>query len=269
LLKEIIRSVDRMKKRWLAGIMTLLFILVLVPSVLAANPLTVKVDGKNVFFPDAQPYINQDSRTMVPIRFISEELGAQVVWNQADNKVEIHYNGKLVVIVIDQFTYYVDGQALEMDTRAIILNYRTMVPIRFISQALGAGVIWDADTNSVIIATVPVQPHPSQPPVQSIGDGKATIKYTAGAMNFKKISLTNVSGVNDAAKYMVSETPYLTGIGVELIFLPEGSIEAGAPTTTLRIYNSSRQLVGEGTITYPTGLEVGKTVTLTVDIKTY
>ncbi|WP_010248653.1 stalk domain-containing protein [Acetivibrio cellulolyticus] len=65
-------------------VLTVVFILTILVSsfsLAAEMPLRVVVDGEKVSFPDVQPFIDGNGRTQVPVRFVSEELGAQVDWN--------------------------------------------------------------------------------------------------------------------------------------------------------------------------------------------
>ncbi len=109
--------------------------------------VSVTVDGKLVEF-DAQPYINQDARTMVPIRFVSEKLGAIVDWNEASRTVTIKSKATTLAMTIDSNAVLQNGTTGYMDTTAVIKQNRTMVPLRFISEYLGAKVDWD-NTNLI------------------------------------------------------------------------------------------------------------------------
>ena len=105
-------------------------------------------DNKSVI-----PYINEDNRTMVPLRFIAEALGAEVGWDDGSRQVTIDSGGNTVVLTIDSETYALNGESHSMDTAPEInagLN-RTMVPVRFIMEALGMSVEWDAENRLVII----------------------------------------------------------------------------------------------------------------------
>lgn len=104
--------------------------------------VSVTVDGKQVEF-DAQPYINQDNRTMVPIRFVSEKLGAIVDWDEASRTVTIKSKTTTLAMAIDSNAVLQNGTTGYMDTTAVIKQNRTMVPLRFISEYLGAIVNWD------------------------------------------------------------------------------------------------------------------------------
>ena len=85
-----------------------------------------------------------NNRTMVPLRFIGEALGAEVNWMAETRTVIIALNGREVKMIIDQSTS-------EMDTPPTIREGRTLVPVRFISESLGADVVWYPSNKTVSI----------------------------------------------------------------------------------------------------------------------
>ena len=93
---------------------------------------------------DAAPLISQN-RTMVPLRFIVEAFGANVSWAQDTKTVTIVIDGKVLTMRINQ-------ELEDFGAAPIISNGRTMVPIRYISEELGANVIWVPSTKTVAIA---------------------------------------------------------------------------------------------------------------------
>jgi len=117
----------------------------------ANSEITVYVNGKKIAF-DQKPIIS-NSRTLVPIRFISEELGATVSWDAQENKVGIIKGSDSIMLYANKTQATINGNVIELDTSPIILNGRTLVPIRFIAEAFNATVDWDASTYSVIITT--------------------------------------------------------------------------------------------------------------------
>lgn len=91
-----------------------------------------------------------NSRTLVPVRAIFDAFGAEVSWNDALKQATISGNKK-IVFTIGSNTATVDGKSVFMDTSALIINNRTMVPLRFISETLGYSVKWDDASSSVYI----------------------------------------------------------------------------------------------------------------------
>jgi len=112
----------------------------------------VYIDGVEVDFPDIKPYISND-RTLVPIRFISEQLGASVNWNNDNGTVVISKDDDNIKLAIGSTEIVRNGISSTIDVAPVITNSRTMVPLRFVSEQLGAVVDWDVVKNSVLIAT--------------------------------------------------------------------------------------------------------------------
>ena len=108
------------------------------------DDFSVKYNGYTVAFPDAQPRVNADNRTLVPIRFVAEKMGADVAWNGDTKTATISKDGTVVEITIGNKTLKVNknGEAstVTMDTVAEIAEGRTLVPVRFVAEALGAWV---------------------------------------------------------------------------------------------------------------------------------
>lgn len=114
-----------------------------------AQDVQVFVDGSRVGF-DQAPVL-MDGRTLVPLRGVFEQMGATVVWDAAQRRVLANSGGTQVVLPIGSYTAYVDGQPLRLDVPAMIVNARTLVPLRFIAESLGAEVAWNAASRTVVI----------------------------------------------------------------------------------------------------------------------
>ncbi len=101
---------------------------------------------------DAPPFIDsKTSRTLVPLRFISEAFGADVQWDPLNKAVTVTLNGKVVKLQIGNNQAMVDSQVVNLDQPPVIVDSRTFIPIRFISEAFGAEVQWNGDTKTVTI----------------------------------------------------------------------------------------------------------------------
>ncbi len=137
----------------LTTILMMLSINVLAVCPCTQNTVAVYVDGEKLSFPDQAPFINPDNRTLVPVRFVSEALGADVEWNGEQQRVDISHQGKGIKLTIGQKEAQVDTGIVTLDTNAAITNSRTMVPLRFVSECLGAQVRWEAAERAVYITT--------------------------------------------------------------------------------------------------------------------
>ncbi|GKX31184.1 hypothetical protein SH1V18_36640 [Vallitalea longa] len=142
-----------MKKTVICMVAVILLTAMMVSTVTAKTYVTVTVEGEIVDFPDARPFIDANNRTLVPIRFISEALDGQVSWDGDLQQATIKYNNKVIKLVINKKEITVNNQAKVMDTQAILKDSRTYVPVRFVSEAMGANVKWDS-TNSIVIITL-------------------------------------------------------------------------------------------------------------------
>ena len=105
----------------------------------------------NTHVNDVAPII-KNSRTMLPIRIVAENLGASVSWNNSLRKVTIEKSGTYIEIFIDSAYAKVNGNVVILDSPAFIQNDRTYLPVRFIAENLGAEVIWNDYSRDVIIA---------------------------------------------------------------------------------------------------------------------
>jgi len=99
---------------------------------------------------DAAPY-NPSGTTLVPLRGILEALGAEVLWHGETRQVEIKRNGLNVMLTIDSNIATVNGQEVTMIEPAQIINDRTMIPLRFVSENLGYKVDWYSETQMIDI----------------------------------------------------------------------------------------------------------------------
>lgn len=104
--------------------------------------IKMSVDDKEVIFPDALPFVDENSRTLSPIRAISEAAGFTVAWDSAEQKVTISKDGNIIILYIGSPLVSVNGKAVTMDTKAQIINGRTYIPVRFIGESLGYEVLW-------------------------------------------------------------------------------------------------------------------------------
>ncbi len=125
--------------------------LILAGAASAAENISVYIDG-NILNTAREPYLEGD-RTMVPMRSIFEALGCDVEWNEAAQSVTSKKGGRVIIMSIDSKVMYVDGGAVELDVPPRLVSDTTFVPLRAVSEALGCGVTWSDDTNSVFIVT--------------------------------------------------------------------------------------------------------------------
>ena len=115
--------------------------------------VTVTLDGAEVLFPDAQPFIDARDRTLVPIRFVSEAMGANVDWDNDANTTIIHKDNDTITYKIGDMKAFLNGEMHVFDTYGILKEDRTFVPLRFISEMFSCGVEWNGETVTVLITS--------------------------------------------------------------------------------------------------------------------
>lgn len=114
-------------------------------------------------------YLGQDGRTLVPVRTVAEALGATVVWVPENRQVLLLRGEQTIVLTLGSASAAVDGVPLDLPggVPAGVVKWEgkesTMVPLRFVSEQLGAQVEWDNDTFTAHIATVQ-DPEPDPDP---------------------------------------------------------------------------------------------------------
>jgi N-acetylmuramoyl-L-alanine amidase len=102
---------------------------------------------------DVDPLI-EEGRTLLPARALFEKLGGSVSWNASKREVTILYEGKTIVLTINNNIAIVNSQKVKMDVPAKIVNSRTVIPIRFVSENFGLFVEWDGAKRLVSVDTV-------------------------------------------------------------------------------------------------------------------
>jgi hypothetical protein len=117
------------------------------------SAVSLQVDDKpyTVSSGDPSPYINADGRTMVPLRFISEGLGATVTWIPETNQAMIVKGNTTIYVTVGLNQIVVNGTNVNMDTTAENTNGRMFVPARYVAESLGAEVDYNYDFNRVYI----------------------------------------------------------------------------------------------------------------------
>ncbi len=146
----------------LGGVLITLLALtaMLTGTALAAEPeagISVQLNGEFIVFDDAVPEITND-RTFLPFRAVLEAIGAEVGYDAETSTVSAKRDGVDMSMVLGQNTAAIveDGQTrtVEMDVAAYVKNGRTYVPVRFVAEAFGCNVGWDANSRTVIIVDV-------------------------------------------------------------------------------------------------------------------
>ena len=112
--------------------------------------VTVIVKGENVIF-DQKPVII-DGRTLVPVRYVVEKLGYNVEWDGTTHTVYIK-NSTIQNLVVqgEDIKVLVNNELIQFDVAPVIINGRTLIPIRAVVEKMGCNVEWDGDLQVVYI----------------------------------------------------------------------------------------------------------------------
>ncbi len=114
--------------------------------------VAVTVNGEPVQWSDAVPFIDTNSRTMVPLRAVADVLGLTVNWDGAKREASFSDGTKTIFFPIGGSAARTEtGAAVKMDTAAVIVNDRTYAPVRYLAEFFGYTVGWDGKTRTVII----------------------------------------------------------------------------------------------------------------------
>ena len=115
----------------------------------SADEIKVIVNGKTLAF-DVPPQLIND-RVLVPVRKIFEEIGAEVEWDDKTNTVTSNKDGTIVVLVIGDSYPTINGRTVAIDQPAVVVEGRTLAPVRFVAEAFGGKVEWADAENTVYI----------------------------------------------------------------------------------------------------------------------
>lgn len=151
---------------------SILAVLLALPALCGPN-LQVLVDQQPLSFD--QPPIMQEGRVLVPLRGVFESLGADVVYLASSRTIKATRGRTQVELTLGSRSAMVDGRSVYLDVPAISHGGRTMVPLRFVSEALGADVDWQAATRTVSITSAPSTGQPP-PPVTPPPAGRLNIQ---------------------------------------------------------------------------------------------
>lgn len=153
-----------------------------------AQQISVKVDGRRVVFPDANP-IEMQGRILVPARGVFEQLGAYVHWFPQPRIVRVRDQRVCLVLPAGARQILVSGAQATIDVPMRVIAGRAMVPLRFVSESTGSAVHWDAATRTVHVVTAAAAcpekpaPKPCPEPLQIASlNHSATGLLTAGSL---------------------------------------------------------------------------------------
>lgn len=118
-------------------------------KILAKQKITVKYNGQELS--GDVPACISDGRTLVPLRLIFDAMGAEVKWDDTDKSITSSLADRTVVMKVGEQTMTKNGETVALDVPPVIMNGRTLVPVRAVAESFDADVRWDAESKTVII----------------------------------------------------------------------------------------------------------------------
>jgi len=245
-----------------AGVATLALAGSGVGQAMAAPTAQVQLNGQPLATRVAPLVTN--GRTLVPMRDIFEALGASVQWNAATHDVMATRGAKKVWLQIGNKVALVNDKRVMLDQAAMLHNGSTMVPLRFVSESLGANVMWN-DTQRIASIFTPVRTGSETLPArtitvpanaivrvkmdQALSSATARVGDTFTATVVSKQpgdsefpAGSRISGVVTEARAKTKDAPGVLGVDFNTLLLPDGarypidgnlaSLEAGSVTET-------------------------------------
>jgi hypothetical protein len=137
-------------RRLLAPLLMLVLVFgTALPALAEEPPIQVTLEGEQLSF-DVPPFIS-NGRTLVPVRALAEALGFAVDYDDPERRVTLTRRDEIILLWIDSDQVVVNGVPGTIDQPATLRESRTFVPVRFVSESLGAHVDWDQATWTVLL----------------------------------------------------------------------------------------------------------------------
>ncbi len=112
---------------------------------------TVYVNFNGCFLGFSTPPVIENGRTLVPMRFLFEQMGADVEWEPETSTASARIGDTEIKFSIDSADVTVNGEPVKVDVPARLIDGKTMVPLRFLSEELGYTVTWDEKTRTAVV----------------------------------------------------------------------------------------------------------------------
>jgi len=132
--------------------MILILVLLLSTQVHAEQNITLSVDGVEVKL-DQQPYLNDNSELMIPLRFIDEVPLGIVMWDQETEMIMVYYNDRIIKFKANSFEVDINNDIKIIESEIVLKNSSTYVPECFVIEALGLDLKWNFENQRAEILT--------------------------------------------------------------------------------------------------------------------
>lgn len=183
---------------------------------LQINNDIMTVNNENVTLDSAPQIIN--GRTLVPVRAVIENMGGSAQWDSSTQTSTLNYNNNVIKLTVGSTNAYFNGEEHILDTAPAIINGRTMLPIRFITESFGFDTLWENDSQTVVIKkSIETAVEKTSEPVTEVtsvdnsadkANGKTLVAYFTWSGNTKKMA-EYIAEKTDADIFIIEpETPY-------------------------------------------------------------
>ena len=133
-------------------VITLLFSMLTCFAETANAEIKVKLKGEEVVFDQGPILVNE--KPMIPLRAVFEKMGASISWDNSTETVLAMCGDTIVMIQIGNEKMFKLDEAIVLETPAMLVNDRTLIPIHAISDIWGCNIEWNSETNEVVITDV-------------------------------------------------------------------------------------------------------------------
>ncbi len=173
------------------------------------NFFDLKINGEKINC--SVPPIVFSDYSVVPARDVFETLGATVLWRAENQRVIIQYNKTEIILTINSTTAYKDGIAEHMPIAPKIINSKTMIPVRYVSESLGFDVNFDSKTDTISIDTIKKEEKPETPVYTS-----RLMSYTTAEKDGTFTAVFTLSSGNVKHSSFMLENPYRLAVDLPL-----------------------------------------------------
>lgn len=196
------------------------------------NGIPQRVDNDST---DVVPVLDENDRTLVPLRFISEAFGGEVLWDGDTQTVTVNADGTEIKMNIGMQDYTVNGEKKTMDTAPVIENDRTLVPLRTIGEAIGKDVYYrdqyirlsstdinisdeNADSRKAAIVNAPVPEKIEKVAINGVGE-----KYYPNQLDVYEVEASDNDGNVEMGAVDLDITTRWSAFGANTLTLDLGS----------------------------------------------
>lgn len=194
--------------------------------------ISIYIDGQKITL-DTQPIL-MNNRALVPLRGIFEKLGATVDWNKETNQVIVKNKSIEVLLEANNKAVLVNGQVHFLDAPSLLQNGKTLVPVRFVAEALGHKVTWNQATHRIDIST--------KGSITTIPEDKLPTLGSAAAFT-QLLHYNNILDSYINRRYLKMDGPILALDSKGTVSTPEATTSE-KPTTDSNTANSEDEFSG-------------------------